>query len=327
MSRRSLAHGIGIGLGLVAAPVDVLATAGFVHGGNTAMLAGLALHTGVVAAIAIASRLLRSARTEQRLLATMVAALPGVGALLASCHLLLRPAAAHNAHAVHDTDGYVPGAPRPTLEQELRVTSYTQLLREGSLEQKRNLLRRLASLGEPRYLTIVRRFLADAEPELRLCAYAELAAVAQRQEVRIGELRRTIAAAGDTIRVDDLAALASLQLTHATSGALDDEMARYWLAQAEQTSRRAVEAAPQSLPAQRVLALVLAATGRGEVAWQLAQRWPDDAGIAELEVARAEIAFRRRDRATCEQARARLEAAGAEVPAWLAAAVPAEVQA
>ena len=322
MSRPGFVRGVGWLLGLGGAAAGVLAAVGFVRGGDTAVSGGLVLHAGAVAAIAIASRLLRSSRTEQRLLATMVAGMPGVGALLAACHLLAGPTVSANAHAVHDSEGYAPAAPRPTLEHELRVTSYTQLLREGSLEQKRNLLRRLASLGEPRYLTIVRRFLADAEPELRLCAYAELAAVAQRQEARIGELRRVVDAAGDTPVVEDLAALAALQLDHATSGALDEEMARYWLTQAEQTARHAVSWQPQCLAAQRVLALVLAGTGRCDDAWRIAQQWPTDARPTELEVASAEIAFRRRDRATCEQVRHRLEAAGVEVPAWLAAAVP-----
>lgn len=323
MTPRSLAV-CGRGLAAVGAGAGLAGAAGFVHGSPGALAFGLAAHLLAVAAVAVAARCCGARPSELRLLATMSAGLPGVGAVLAAGHLVAGPAAATNAHAAHVESPFAPEPARRELADELRVTGYATLLREGSLEQKRNLLRRLASLGEPRHLGIVRRFLADPEPELRLCAYAELAAVAQRHEARIGALQRRVEAAGDEAAAADVIALAEQLFAHATSGALDDEMARYWLARAEQVARRAASLAAD-LGAQRVLAAALAAAGRVDAAWAVAATWPEQGLPPALELTRAEIAFRRRDRIPCEHARAQLEAAGVPVPAWLRAAATAEV--
>ncbi len=313
-----LRHWLGGIVALNGAACGLLAAAGFVRasdGGDT--IGWLLLHGLAAASVALAAGLRARTRTEAQLHATMAAALPGVGALLAACDCLFGDGAGGtNAHAAHDPARHEAAVPRPTLERELRVTSHSRVLREGSLEQRRNLLRRLASLGEPRYLAIVRSFLADDEPELRLCAYAELAAVAARNEARIAQLRET----------DAVVELAAAQHAHARCGALDEEMARYWLAQAEATARRAVAADAASLPAQRVLAAVLGSSGRVDEAWAIAAGWPSPADAAS-ELVRADLAFRRRDREACARAQTALAATGEPVPAWLQGALSEEVPA
>jgi hypothetical protein len=281
------------------------------------VLVGAALHGVAVAAAALAMRLAGGARAEVQLTAALTAALPGLGALAAwvQCAAVPRPRAT-NAHAAHDGPGYVAEQRPPELQQELAVRSHAEVLRAGTIEEKRNLLRRLARLGEPRYLAIVRSFLGDPETELRLCAYAELAAIGQQFEARIASLRHA----------ELHGELAAAAHDYAMSGALDEEMVRYWCDQAEQAARTALVSAPDDLRAQRVLALVQAASGRLDAAWQLAAAWPDDCEPA-LELARAEIGFRRRDLAACTRALDRLEGAGLAAPQWLRTMACLQVQA
>lgn len=278
---------------------------------------GLLAHGFAIAFVAATACATGATRAEVQLASAMAAALPGVGTLLAVAHCCSGSSAAcANAHAAHDAPGYQPTPPRPQLDQELRVASYARVLRAGSLEEKRNLLRRLASLAEPRYFAIVRRFLADPEPELRLCAYAELAAVGQRHEARIAACRAQAAAADGARAAAAETTLATALFEYATSGALDDEMAKYWRDQAEAAAQRALAASPDHRPAQRVLALAMAHGGRVEEAWRVVVAWPEDVD-GELELARAEIGFRRRDQAVCTHALARLQQVGIEVPDWL----------
>ncbi len=213
------------------------------------------------------------------------------------------------------------------LQRELAVNSYTQVVRHGSLEEKRNLLRRLAQLGTPRHVSIVRQFLFEDEPELRLCAYAELARIGQRHEHRIAELRRAAESCPPGPgAATALAAFAAANRAYAQSGVLDDEMAKYWGDQAEQIAQRAIAADAECLAAQCTLALTLADRGALDEAWRVVGAWPEQIA-AEVEIARAEVAFRRRDRANCRTAAQRITSAGAELPEWLRSVAGAVVEA
>jgi hypothetical protein len=231
-----------------------------------------------------------------------------------------RTGSVRNAHAA-STAGRAgaTAARRPRLERELQVVSHVEVLQQGTLEEKRNLLRQLARVGQPRHLRLLRQFLHDPEPELRLCAYAELARLAEAHEARIGELRiqtDSLTAATRTELAAARAGLAEANRALGTSGVLDAAMARYWLEQARQLAENALRLDGDCRAAQRVLALVLAELGDSERAWQLVADWPDDVGSGD-DVARAELAFRRRDRRTCVAVARRLRTRGDALPPWL----------
>lgn len=290
----------------------------------TAVAATL-LHAVAVALAARAAIGAGGDRSEAVLLAAATAALPGVGAGVAAWFCWSRGERhGSNAHAENDPlrQSTVVGA--ADLQRELAVNSYTQVVRHGSLEEKRNLLRRLAQLGTPRHVAIVRQFLFEDEPELRLCAYAELARIGHRHEHRIGELRRGAEAdLDDAAKAIALATLAAAHRAYSVSGVLDEEMARYWADQGEVIAQRALAHDRDCRAAQRALVQLLADRGALDDAWQVVAAWPA-AVDAEDEIARAEVAFRRRDRSTCRAAMQRLGDAGATAPEWLRSVTLAE---
>lgn len=326
LRHRSLGSRIASALATLCA---VAATAAFfVADDVVTAIAAVTLH---VIAVALAARAVVGAggsRSETLLLAAATAALPGVGAGTAAWFCWSRgDRHASNAHAENDPLRATQPRNVTDLQRELAVNSYTQVVRHGSLEEKRNLLRRLAQLGTPRHVSIVRQFLFEDEPELRLCAYAELARIGQRHEHRIGELRRAAEACppGPAVAAA-LAAFAAANRAYAQSGVLDDEMAKYWGDQAEQIAQRAITADAECLAAQCTLALVLADRGALDEAWRVVAAWPEQIA-AEVEIARAEVAFRRRDRANCRTAAQRITSAGAELPEWLRSVAGAEASA
>lgn len=171
---------------------SVMATAGFVDASEMrTAAAALVLHILATLLAVRATAAAGASRSEVVLLAAVTATLPGVGAIAAWWFCISgAPRNASNAHAENDPLPLDSVRGDTDLRRELGVNSYTQVVRHGSLEEKRNLLRRLAQLGTARHVSIVRQFLFEEEPELRLCAYAELARIGQRHEQGIGELRR-----------------------------------------------------------------------------------------------------------------------------------------
>ena len=80
------------------------------------------------------------------------------------------------------------------LARQVNSVSYYEVLETGDLEQKRDALRKLARLGEPRHLALLMRTLEDPEQELRLCAYLELDRVRQRHERTIAKRQKAVEA-------------------------------------------------------------------------------------------------------------------------------------
>ncbi len=292
--------------------------------GAAAALLALALQVVAALAARAAAHAAGGREAELDLVLVLAVAMPGCGPALAWLIAVGRDAIeVHNAHAAFEAAeaGRTPRAEAPQLERELGVVSHAQVLQHGSLEEKRNLLRRIARLGSPRYLTLLRQFLRDPEPELRLCAYAELARLCQIQEEAIARLRRAADAAGveaDAGRAALLAALAEGNRAYGTSGLLDADMAEYWLRQAALLAEQALATEATCTAAQRVLALSAADLGELERAWSVAAAWPVDAA-SPLLLARAEVAFRRRDRQACRAAGEVLRARGQALPPWLEA--------
>lgn len=310
--------------GLAAAAADLAALAALWSPASTVVAAGgIVLHCAAAALAVRAARLGGAADPECDLVLVLAVAVPLSGPGLAwLLPAVRRPV--RNAHAA-----FVAVRPlavqgrRIRLERELQVASHVEVLQQGTLEEKRNLLRQLARVGEPRYLSLLRQFLHDPEPELRLCAYAELARLCEAHEGRIGALWARCAALHAATRTEVAAARAAVAqagLVYGTSGLLDDGMAHYWLDQARQMAQTALILDGACRAAQRVLALVQAETGDVESAWQVVAGWPDEVAC-EDDLARAELAFRRRDRRTCAAVAARLRAAGVALPPWLEAVV------
>ena len=283
----------------------------------------IAIHVLAAGLARFAVQVAGASSSERDLALVLALVAPGVGPLmtwLLAIHR--RDGATQNAHAVfEETQSSAGKDTRPELERELQVVSHAQILQHGSLEEKRNLLRQLARIGERRYLLLVRRFLRDDEPELRLCAYAELARSCRQREQEIRDLRqhaRSLADADPAVLAEAGAELADAHRRYAASGLLDEDMAKYWLDQARKQAEVTLESAPYNQAAQRVLALVLADEGCLDRAWEIAATWPTDT-THDNDLARAELAFRRRDRATCVAVAQRLTAAAIELPPWLAA--------
>ncbi len=111
------------------------------------------------------------------------------------------------------------------LARELDLESYSEVLRRGSIDQKRNALSRLADLSEPRHLTLVRSCLLDPSHEVRLYAYAELERVAARFEDAIDERGKELLK--DPSDQEATLALADAHYHYASSGVLDPSMASY----------------------------------------------------------------------------------------------------
>ncbi|MCA8950230.1 MAG: hypothetical protein KDE27_12060 [Planctomycetes bacterium] len=310
--------GVGVALAALGAASAIAAAIGFVDAATWPVAIGAVLaHAAAVVLVALGTRRAGTSRSEVALFATLTATLPGLGACAALWFVVGgAPRHAANAHAENDTVRVERSRGETDLRRELGVNSYTQVVRAGSLEEKRNLLRRLARLGTPRHLSIVRQFLFEDEPELRLCAYAELARIGQRHEQEIGELR-CAAQQADGVEVGPaLAALAEANRAYAISGVLDSEMAGYWSERAEVIATRALDAEPGCAAAERVLALALADRGALEEAWQIICGWPEEFD-EHAELVRAEVAFRRQGRGACRESLHRLEAAGVVAPEWL----------
>jgi hypothetical protein len=247
--------------------------------------------------------------------------------------LMPRPAAeeeAENAHAVFEqySEHVKPDVPdyertvftgdyERDLARELDAESYHEVLRHGTTDQKRNALRRLADLGQPRHLELVRRCLLDPDHEVRLYAYSEIERLSRGYEEEIAkrskELSRT---PGEP---EALLTLARTYFRYAESGIHDEEMAAFYYGSA----RRFAEQAQAASAGPEAVWIEARALGRlGDFAGaesRLAALTQAQQGLVESCVARADLAFRRRDFAAARAEAVRIREFGAEPPEWLRA--------
>lgn len=309
-------------VGVLAGAVGVLATIGMWAAPSIPVTFGaIGLHVAAAALARHAARRGGASTSEMDLVVVLAVVAPLFGPALAwTLALRTGDGSTRNAHAAFEEElAATKSDESPELERELLVRSHAQVLRYGSLEEKRNLLRQLTRIGERRYLLLLRRFLRDPEPELRLCAYAELARECQQREEHIGELRTTadaLGASASTQRANALAELSDANREYGTSGLLDDDMGDYWIEQACRIAQSALDLEPASRGAQCAWALAKAELGEVEPAWEVVAAWPDDVDSLH-DLARAELAFRRRDRSTCLAVAERLLARDFELPVWL----------
>jgi len=204
------------------------------------------------------------------------------------------------------------------LARELDAESYHEVLRHGNTDQKRNALRRLADLGEPRHFLLVRRCLLDPEHEVRLYAYSELERAGREYEQEIAARSRDLKKRPDDREA--LMALARAQFAYAESGIHDEEMAAFYFRVAMRYAIDAQRVSPGDPEPVWIEVRALSQIGDFEKAGaRLETLTEEQQQRPESCEARADLAFRRRDYATARAEAGRIRAAGGEVPDWLQA--------
>jgi len=244
---------------------------------------------------------------------------------------LATPEKVENAHSVFEryADHVKPAVPdyertlftgdyEKDLARELDAESYHEVLRHGETDQKRNALRRLADLGEPRHFALIRRCLLDPEHEVRLYAYSELERSGRVYEDVIA--RRTPQIEREPDNADALLALATAYFEYAASGILDEGMASFYFNSAASYAERADRCGIEGCEATWLRAAALARVGSYDAADAcLDALGENEKALPKSCIARADIAFRRRDFLGVRTEAEQLREAGAEVPAWLQA--------
>ena len=204
------------------------------------------------------------------------------------------------------------------LARELDAESYHEVLRHGATDQKRNALRRLADLGEPKHFALIRNCLLDPEHEVRLYAYSELERTGRVYEDIIA--KRTPEIDRDPNNGEALLVLAQAYGKYAASGILDEGMATFYFKSADSYAARARQCGVEGAEPVWLRAFALARIhdfdGADEALDTLSE---SEKALTESCIARADVAFRRRDFDTVRVEAERVRQAGGEMPDWLAA--------
>ena len=199
-----------------------------------------------------------------------------------------------------------PEEPRPErspftgeFERDIEVLtdaeSYSAILEFGTPDHKRSALRRLADLGEPQHIRLLRQCLGASDPEIRLFAYGQLEGIEQR-----------LCEVLDAARIDFeenpndpalRAAYADAHAALASCGALDESMSVWHDAEAERVRSALVDATKAP------------ASGEDGVEGEEAP--------AALLRTQAEEAFAQRDFDTVRRLAEELIQRGEELPSWL----------
>lgn len=212
------------------------------------------------------------------------------------------------------------------LARELDVESFAQVLRNGDIDQRQNAIRRLANLGEPRHVALIRDCLVDSEQEIQLAAYSELDRLSKEHEKRI---YKAMAKLDDNARdVECIRDLAGAHFAYGRSGILDRPSSAYHLKMAVDQAELAQRLGDTAPDAYLVEALCHAEMGEDERAADALARVPKEhLALPRVRMARAEIAYRLRDFDAARDEAEALIAAGVRLPDWLEAfrrpAVPA----
>jgi hypothetical protein len=302
--------------------------------GGRALALGLALHVGAALLGRVAARRRRGdlSVVERDLVLLTGCAVPVFGPLVAWA--MPRPARKEepqNAHEVFTSYSehvkpMVPDHERTLftgdydkdMARELDVESYHEVLAHGTTDQKRSALVRLAELGETKHFRLVRKCLLDPEHEVRLYAYSELERASRRFEEEIAQRARELAAHPEA--ADAPLALAGAYFEYAESGIHDEAMAAWYYRSAERyagQARRLLGDAPEPVWIQARSFGRLGDFDRAKAL--LLELSEAQQNLPESCLARAELAFARRDFLAARAELARLREVGAEPPPWLAA--------
>lgn len=210
------------------------------------------------------------------------------------------------------------GSYEKDMARELDVESYHEVLVHGTTDQKRSALRRLAELGEAKHFRLIRQCLVDPEHEVRLYAYSELERASRRYEEEIAqrakELKEQAEGGGP------LLAIARAYFDYAATGIHDEQMAAWYYRSAEQyagIARRLLGDEPEPVWIQ---ARAFGRLGDYDRAKALLHELTEaQQNLPESCLARAELAYARRDFLAARAEAARLRETGAEPPPWLSA--------
>lgn len=210
------------------------------------------------------------------------------------------------------------GSYEKDMARELDVESYHEVLVHGTTDQKRSALRRLAELGEPKHFRLIRHCLLDVEHEVRLYAYSELERASRRYEEEIAKRARETKEQGG--EGEPLLAIARAYFDYAATGIHDEQMGAWYFRSAEQyggQARRLMGDDPEPVWIQARAFGRLGDYDRAKAL--LLELTESQQNLPESCLARAELAYARRDFLAARAELARLREAGAEPPPWLAA--------
>ena len=207
------------------------------------------------------------------------------------------------------------------LSRQVNTVSYQQVLAEGDLEQRRDVIRKLARLGEPKHFEMLKTFLVDPETEIRLCAYLELDRIRQGYEKEIAEKREAVDEAredNDASMLVKLGELAEVQRAYGASGVLDGTMATFRLSQSVEACDEVLSHDPANPRALIVRSRACAELGRLDDAEEGLNALPIEiARHPAIELFHARICYLRRDFDAARECADRLVDAEIEIPAWL----------
>lgn len=214
--------------------------------------------------------------------------------------------------------------------KQVHPMSLGEILRYGSMDQKRNALSRLRSLGQPRHFRMLRRVMIQSSGELRLCAFVELDRAAAPFEEQINAAQGQLRDLGPSLdrgRAKLLTELATAHRNYGVAEILDPELGRYHLERAASVIEEAWRVGGMVPKIVRLRALCLSDQGQHAAALTCLDALPEaQQSKEENRIARAEIAFRKRDFGIARLQAERLRAAGLQPPEWLAALAPAPAE-
>ena len=204
------------------------------------------------------------------------------------------------------------------LARKLDAESFREVLRHGDTDQKRSALFRLAELGSPHHIELIRNCLVDDDGEVRLYAYGELDRLTRVHEDEIAKARRAVAA-----NDRDVAAHLRMSRAHfdlAASGVLDPRTAGFHFRAAATEAQIARNLAAGEVEPLLAEARSFAHLGDLQSAEHCMEEVPDERqDDPEVCLVRAEVAFKRRDFDTARREAGRLLLTETELPGWLQA--------
>jgi hypothetical protein len=304
------------------------------RGDGRAMALGIAIHVGAAVLGRVAARRrspgLTTVESDLVLLAGVAIPLFGPFAAWAMPRLpsAEAPVSAHEVftsyseHVKPVTPDYertlFTGNYERDMARELDVESYHEVLTHGTTDQKRSALGRLAELGETKHFRLIRRCLVDPEHEVRLYAYSELERASRRYEEEIALRARELKEHPD--QGEPVLAIARAYFDYAATGIHDEAMAAWYYRSAERyagQARRLLGDAPEPVWIQARSHGRLGDFDRAKAL--LLELSESQQNLPESCLARAELAFARRDFLAARAELVRLREVGAEPPPWLAA--------
>lgn len=312
----------------------------FAVGSDLGVAAGLLLHLGAAASGTIAARRRRGgplAQAERDAVITTSLLVPFLGPVLAmtlprkaggadvvNAHQAMERYRSHVKPSIPEYErSLFTGDFDRDLARKLDLETYRDVLRHGHTDQKRSALFRLAELGQPHHLALIRRCLTDEDQEVRLYAYGELERLVREHEERIARARARIRE--EPGRAEAHLELARAQFDLGVSGVLDSATAGFHLRVAVSCAVEARRLDPASLPAAVLQSRALAKLGDREGADACLASLPEEMRLgAEALLADAETAFAARDFGRAREAAEELRRREAGLPGWLEALLAAE---